>query len=95
MIMPGPTPPPASIDCETAVRRLWDYLDGELDPARAAEVDAHLAGCAECPPHFGFARTFLEALAAGRGARDGEPALRARVLTALSDEGFRRDGSDA
>jgi anti-sigma factor RsiW len=90
MITPRPTPPAASIDCETAVRRLWDYLDGELDPARAAEVDAHLAGCADCPPHFDFARAFLGALAAGRGARDGEPALRARVLAALAREGFRR-----
>jgi anti-sigma factor (TIGR02949 family) len=95
MIMPRPLPPPpddapAPIDCGTTVRRLWDYLDGELDAARAAEVDAHLAGCAECPPHFEFAHTFLEALAAGRRAADAEPALRARVLAALAREGFGR-----
>jgi hypothetical protein len=77
---------PAPIRCETAVRRLWDYLDGGLAPPAHGEVEAHLATCAECPPHFAFAARTLDALAAARRAPpapDDDAALRTRVLTAL------------
>lgn len=33
---------------EHAMARLSDYLDGELAPREAREVEAHLAGCSEC-----------------------------------------------
>ena len=77
---------PAAIDCETAVRRLWDYLDGRLAALSHAEVEAHLATCAHCPPHFVFARAMQTALAASAPAqpRDGEDErLRERVRAAL------------
>jgi anti-sigma factor RsiW len=83
------TTPSATIDCEATVRRLWDYLDAELDETRAAEVDAHLAHCPECPPHFVFAREMLEAMAASRRAPDEVPWLRTRVYAALRASGFR------
>lgn len=54
---------PARIDCETAVRRLWDYLDNRLPAASYAEVEAHIATCLLCPPHFTFAQSMQRALA--------------------------------
>ena len=84
--------PAVPIDCETAVRRLWDYLDGELDAPRADEVEAHLAMCRLCPPHFEFARTFLAAVAEARPSDDLPAALRGRILMALRREGYRRGG---
>ena len=80
---------PAVLDCESTVRRLWDYLDAELDVTRAAEVEAHLARCLECPSHFVFAREMLEAVAASRRAPDEVSSLRARVYAALRASGFR------
>jgi anti-sigma factor RsiW len=77
---------PASIGCETAVRRLWDYLDGGLAGPTHREVEAHLATCAACPPHFAFAARTLDALAAARAeapSPDEDAALRVRVQTAL------------
>ena len=79
-------PPPAAISCETAVRRLWDYLDGGLAAPARAEVEGHLAACGECPPHFAFAARTLAALAASRpvpGPDDAE--IRDRVLAVLHD----------
>jgi len=75
----------ATIDCETAVRRLWDFLDGQLPTMARAEVEAHLATCALCPPHFAFAQQFRTALAASaRPIPSHEEArLRARVRRAL------------
>jgi mycothiol system anti-sigma-R factor len=83
----------AVIDCETAVRRLWDYLDGELDAARFAEVEQHLATCAACTEHVEFSRAFLRAVTE-HGASTAAPAtdaeLRQRVVARLAAEGFRR-----
>lgn len=86
------SPPPnaadgaAPIDCETAVRRLWDYLDGRLPRSANHEVEAHLTACEVCPPHFAFARSMQGALAASAGPpaeNEAEARLRERVLLAL------------
>ena len=85
---------PGPIDCDTAVRRLWDYLDGRLpDMARAAGA-APRATCAGGPPHFTFARTRPGALAASAPPRvlpDEEARLRKRVRDTLGRLG-RGDG---
>jgi anti-sigma factor RsiW len=82
----GPDAYPASIDCETAVRRLWDFLDGRLPDIARAEVEAHLATCELCPPHFDFARAMRGALAASSPTAlsdDDEVRLLERVRSAL------------
>ncbi len=76
--------PAGPIDCETAVQRLWDYLDGRLPALARDEVEAHLAACAVCPPHFAFARKVQHTLAkADVVPPDAEAALRSRVRVAL------------
>lgn len=79
-------------DCEQTVRRLWDYLDGQLGPVELAAVDAHLASCERCPPHFEFEQRFLTALREARAAVQSPDAqslqsLRQRVIARLSEEG--------
>ena len=74
------------IDCETAVRRLWDFLDGRLPGMADDEVKAHLATCAGCPRHFAFAETLQTLLAASTPPRvlaHEETRLRERVRGAL------------
>ena len=36
------------ISCDEAVRQLWEYLDGELDPDDRGRVDQHLSLCRRC-----------------------------------------------
>jgi anti-sigma factor RsiW len=84
--MPTLGAPPEPIDCETAVRRLWDYLDGRLPSGKREEVEAHLAVCEYCPPHFSFAREMQAALATSATpiiTDDEEAELRERVRAAL------------
>jgi anti-sigma factor RsiW len=77
--------PPRPIDCETAVRRLWDYLDGRLPAMTHGEVEAHLKSCELCPPHFVFAAEMRKALAASAQSLSSseETRLRLRVRGAL------------
>ena len=51
---------PTKISCAETLRRLDDYLDGELAPPRAQEVAAHLEECAECLDKYGFERSVLD-----------------------------------
>jgi anti-sigma factor (TIGR02949 family) len=81
------------IDCGTAVRRLWDYLDGRLAAMAADEVEAHLATCARCRPHFEFARNVRSAITASAApvpADEEVTGLRARVRDALARLGRDR-----
>lgn len=94
-VSPAAPASPSPIACHTAVRRLWDFLDGELDAASAAEVEAHLATCVLCAPHFAFARAFLDAVAASTPAEEVPAPLRRRVLAALRAEGFDADTGGA
>ncbi len=41
-------------DCVEAVRRLYTYLDGELEDSRRATVQRHLNECLPCLEAFGF-----------------------------------------
>lgn len=34
--------------CGELLRRLSDYIDGELEAALCAQLESHLAGCADC-----------------------------------------------
>ena len=89
--------PPSPIDCETAVRRLWDFLDGRLPAMTHGEVEAHLASCELCPPHFAFASEMRKALAAsGRPLSTGDEArLWLRVRGALERVSTGAEGDSA
>lgn len=49
----------APIDCRTAMRDLWDYLDQELPADRTEQIRAHLSTCTGCHEHMQFCRAFL------------------------------------
>ena len=83
-----PAPPARPLDCLSAVRRLWDYLDGELTPWDARAVDEHLAACAACRPHFAFERDLKRAVAAARTEHPDPAALRERLRATLAREGY-------
>ena len=88
-------PPPSPIDCAAAVRRLWDYLDGRVSVAARGEIEAHLATCAMCPPHFEFAERMKASLATAAASampEEHEQRLRARVRAVLAR--FASGGAD-
>lgn len=80
---------PRPIYCDTAVRRLWDFLDEELDAERFAEVERHVATCHECAGHVAFSRQFLQAVASHWQDAPTADLLKARVVASLQAEGFQ------
>lgn len=63
----GPLDP---IECEEAVRRVYEFLDGELDTATTDRIRRHLQMCRRCYPYFDFERIFLDHIRSrGLGAR--------------------------
>lgn len=89
MSTPSERSPASPIDCGATVRRLWDYLDAELDPVRAEEVAQHLRGCNACQEHFAFAEQFLAALHESWPAPPATGSLRDRIVARLDAEGVR------
>lgn len=78
------------LDCGTAVRMLWDYLDGHLGAPDEAAVRQHVTRCSHCFPHADFARIVLDAVAQVRATQSSQPSpgLRDRILTQLRAEGY-------
>jgi anti-sigma factor (TIGR02949 family) len=49
-----------AIDCEEALRRLFEYLDAELQAEPQREVEQHLARCRSCFSRLEFERRLKE-----------------------------------
>jgi len=77
-----------AMDCYDVVRRLWDYLGGELTDESMDAIRSHLAQCKQCYPQFDFERTFLEALAATRREHPAPNMVRRKVLAKLRKAGL-------
>jgi len=42
--------------CEEAVKKLYEYIDKELDRSTVEQLDRHLEICKSCCDHFEFER---------------------------------------
>jgi anti-sigma factor RsiW len=72
------------MSCDEAKALLHGLLDGELDPSRTREVEAHVGGCPRCAAEL---RQFREMRAAMRDERmtfAAPAALRSRIEAALA-----------
>lgn len=73
------------ISCEEAVRRVYEFLDGELERGTAERIRQHLEVCRRCYPYFNFERIFLEHIRSkGLGPRRSEE-LEGKVLRILRE----------
>ncbi len=77
-------------NCDDIADRVWDYLDDELDPARLADVRAHLERCTGCRDVADIARSFLAMLPEAPVPEEELGRVRTRILEALEKEGLAR-----
>ena len=78
----------SGISCGEAVERLFEWLDGELDPKARKEVGVHFEVCARCYPLVMFEKSFSEALARLSPGEGLPRELEDRILSSLGEEGF-------
>ena len=72
------------ISCSEAVRQLWEYLDGAVDPGSREAIEEHLAFCRRCCGEVEFAKELRSFLAAS--ASDSIPDdVRRRLVASLDD----------
>ena len=71
--------------CDAVHRRLSTYLDGELPPAEAGSVAAHVAVCAGCARRLASLKSALAAIAELPRLEAMEP-IAARVFDRLEVE---------
>ncbi len=83
---------PALIECETAARALYDFLDGRLPEETMEAVQHHVDTCRNCASHFTFARRVLEQIPAALPLSGEAHALRARIVASLKAEGYTGAG---
>lgn len=72
-------------ECSLFARLIEPYIDGELDPGHAADMEAHVVDCGLCSERVSLARATRQSLkrTATRRAPD---ALRARMAATIADE---------
>jgi anti-sigma factor (TIGR02949 family) len=71
------------MNCDEADRFLDAYLDGELEPAKKAELEQHLAGCPECQRKLDQLRRLREFVAVNAPHYPAPPELKGKVLARL------------
>ena len=69
---------PSQMECEEAVARLLEYLDGELEEADRSRVERHLETCRGCFDRSEFERRLRE-LVAETGSAPAPESLRLRI----------------
>lgn len=72
------------IDCHGVMKRLWEYLDGELPASDVEGIREHLAMCARCYPQYRYQLAFLSAVARAGAGVAPRPAFAERVRAALA-----------
>ncbi|HZR14312.1 MAG TPA: mycothiol system anti-sigma-R factor [Acidimicrobiia bacterium] len=73
------------MDCEHAIQRIYEYLDGELTPFKRAAIARHLDECPPCAQGFDF-EIELRQVIAFKCRDEVPPDLRRRIAAALGHE---------
>lgn len=74
---------PEQIDCEEAVRRIAEYLDGELGDRPRAELERHLETCRSCYSRKEFERRLRERMRTDLKLDSVSPEFEERVRSLL------------
>jgi mycothiol system anti-sigma-R factor len=77
------------MDCDDALHRVYEYLDGELTVWRRRAITRHLDDCPPCANGFTF-EVELRRIVVSKCGEEVPPTLRLRIAEALgivTDEG--------
>ncbi|MDO8485516.1 MAG: zf-HC2 domain-containing protein [Candidatus Limnocylindrales bacterium] len=81
------------IDCREAVRRMWAYIEHELEAKPVAEFEAHLDTCQRCCGELEFSRHVREMVAEREDTTPMPSDLRSRIEAMLAGANDAKEGS--
>jgi anti-sigma factor RsiW len=67
------------MNCDQIAGLLSPHVDAEVSPAERSEIEAHVAGCAECSRQLASVRSLKHAIARLTGREEPPGAVRARI----------------
>ncbi len=79
------------MDCREALEKVYDFMDGEMDPAGAAQVEEHFRVCARCYPHLKLEESFRRRMCEAVSRPEVPEGLRNRVIEVLAKSGAGPD----
>lgn len=74
------------INCEDALSRLWEFLDGELPLEDEAAVKKHLDVCSRCYPHYDFQSAYFEYARKLRDQEQAPATLRRELVRGILEQ---------
>ncbi|MDQ8153054.1 MAG: zf-HC2 domain-containing protein [Gemmatimonadota bacterium] len=77
-----------AVSCRDTIERLWEYLDGELEPGMTASIRHHVHRCRSCQAHHDAAVAFLAKVARVSVSDPATEALREQVDALLRERGL-------
>lgn len=77
-------------DCAIYTRLLTPYIDGELDPGHAVEMEEHVVSCAHCSERVAVARSLRQSLK-NKAAPRAPEAFRTRMQALVVEEKLRAE----
>ncbi len=75
-------------ECYEILQHVWDLLDGQLTEETQAQLERHVAECAQCRKYKAFQEQFLAAMHHSRSIRCAPEHLRTRIEHSLAEAGF-------
>lgn len=83
--MTAPDTPASHCFCSDALSYVYDYLDGEVDDVRRADIAAHLDACGRCREQFTMEQV-VKSLVQRTCCEDRAPeTLRVRIVARISE----------
>ena len=75
------------LSCRQAAERVYEFLDGELDPEWHEAVRCHVEQCSRCYPMFDWEEMFLDAIRESADRPERNPGLHRKLEALLEREG--------
>jgi anti-sigma factor RsiW len=75
-----------TLECDKIACSITPYLDGELDPGHAVDVESHASACPECAERVAFAMALRSSMKRVAGRSMCPSSLRARAAALLAEE---------
>jgi len=71
------------MNCQEALKNLYEFIDKDLDQATEAEIKVHLEHCNGCLGKFEAERLFKEMIRTKAGGEKVSDEMRARILAGI------------